>query len=227
MFELQRKSANSSVQLKLLSSIHSSDVKNRSIVDIAYAFTPNIFLANDCGAVFHCIMAGNNNVMSASPTERSWMTFLILTIFRTQIVTSDPTDAHKFWRIKCRKRDNILVLASEKSVRLYDLKVWFQPHLYFFISIVAQQSNQLSTKIFSPSEGSEYITSISTPQSNHQLCVSTTSEVVWVDDRNTKRPVLAWRHHRNFDRTLTTQTVDVDNGSYTITPHTYHDLEIR
>lgn len=39
------------------------------------------------------------------------------------------------------------------------------------------------------------------------MCISTTRNLMWIDERNHKSPVLSIAHHRNFDRTLRAETV--------------------
>ena len=41
----------------------------------------------------------------------------------------------------------------------------------------------------------------------------TTSEVIWVDSRFHRRPVLAWKHEREYDRTLSGRAVDIGSST--------------
>ena len=41
----------------------------------------------------------------------------------------------------------------------------------------------------------------------------TTSEVIWVDSRFHRRPVLAWKHEREYDRTLSARAVDIGSST--------------
>jgi len=44
----------------------------------------------------------------------------------------------------------------------------------------------------------------------------TTSELIWVDSRFYKRPVLAWKHEREYDRTLSGRAVDIGSTKLTV-----------
>jgi hypothetical protein len=41
----------------------------------------------------------------------------------------------------------------------------------------------------------------------------TTSEVIWIDSRFHRRPVLAWKHEREYDRTLSGRAVDIGSST--------------
>lgn len=41
----------------------------------------------------------------------------------------------------------------------------------------------------------------------------TTSELIWVDSRFHRRPVLAWKHEREYDRTLSGRAVDIGSST--------------
>ena len=41
----------------------------------------------------------------------------------------------------------------------------------------------------------------------------TTSELIWLDSRFHTRPVLAWKHEREYDRTLSGRAVGIGNST--------------
>lgn len=56
-------------------------------------------------------------------------------------------------------------------------------------------NNQLITAFDGPSDANDGI-----------ICLATTTEVLWLDERYLKRPLLACRHGRTFDRTIAIHT---------------------
>jgi hypothetical protein len=42
----------------------------------------------------------------------------------------------------------------------------------------------------------------------------TTNELIWVDSRFHKRPVLAWKHEREYDRTLSGRAIDIGSSTF-------------
>lgn len=65
-------------------------------------------------------------------------------------------------------------------------------------------------------ENRHVITSACATHINHLYSVCTTSQVIWLDDRYPKRPLLGWKHRRDFDRTLTIQNIDFDESKLAV-----------
>lgn len=42
--------------------------------------------------------------------------------------------------------------------------------------------------------------------------ITTTSDMIWLDDRFRKRPLLSFKHYRRFDRTLRALTANLSDG---------------
>lgn len=42
--------------------------------------------------------------------------------------------------------------------------------------------------------------------------ITTTSDVIWLDDRFRRRPLLSFKHYRSFDRTLRVLTANLSGG---------------
>ena len=67
--------------------------------------------------------------------------------------------------------------------------------------------------LFKLSDNKDTITSLAPPASpDLPLCVSTTNEALWIDERFAKRPLLGWRHYRKYDRMLRVRCTSVDEG---------------
>lgn len=47
---------------------------------------------------------------------------------------------------------------------------------------------------------------------DHLGCVTTTDDIVWLDDRFHRKPLLSFKHHRDHDRTLRTSTAPLHAG---------------
>lgn len=56
------------------------------------------------------------------------------------------------------------------------------------------------------------LTSIEAPSEDHTLRLVSTDEILWLDERYTRKPLIAVRHGREFDLTLRTQTQFLTNG---------------
>ena len=67
--------------------------------------------------------------------------------------------------------------------------------------------------LFSMVDDRHAITSLA-PASSPELpfCVATTDEVIWIDERYAKRPLLGWKHHRKYDRMLRVRCNAIDEG---------------
>ncbi|KLO11894.1 hypothetical protein SCHPADRAFT_941714 [Schizopora paradoxa] len=101
-----------------------------------------------------------------------------------------------FWRVRARDSSFEGVFCSSKSIRLFDTR-----------------SGIATSELYSvAAESSHVVTSVEATGVEHLLCASTTTEVLWLDDRFPKRPLLGSKHHRNFDRTLSVQSVVADQA---------------
>ena len=57
------------------------------------------------------------------------------------------------------------------------------------------------------------LTSVTYDHSDGLVRLVTTAEVIWLDERNKRKPVLAFKHDREFDRTLQSCAVNVGDGA--------------
>ncbi|KAI5121668.1 hypothetical protein M0805_002744 [Coniferiporia weirii] len=101
-----------------------------------------------------------------------------------------------FWRICGDNTGHGGVVASGKFVKMFDTRVAVD-----------------SSDLLNYDDGRHVITSICRTQIDHLYCISTTSRVIWVDERYPGQPLLGWKHHRAFDRTLNVQTIEYDETS--------------
>ena len=44
--------------------------------------------------------------------------------------------------------------------------------------------------------------------------ITTTSDIIWLDDRFRRRPLLSFKHYRSFDRTLRVLTAKLSSGMF-------------
>jgi len=61
--------------------------------------------------------------------------------------------------------------------------------------------------VFLFSATGDVITSVEGQQTDNLVRLCSTTEVLWIDGRFTRSPLLAYKHGRSFDRTLETRTV--------------------
>ncbi|KAH8116863.1 hypothetical protein DFH11DRAFT_1577909 [Phellopilus nigrolimitatus] len=71
-------------------------------------------------------------------------------------------------------------------------------------------------------DGRHVITSFCPTQIDHLFCASTTDQVMWIDERFSKQPLLGWKHYRNFDRTLNVQSINFGETSLSLLS-SYHN----
>lgn len=57
------------------------------------------------------------------------------------------------------------------------------------------------------------ITSIDDFAVDNIIRLSSTSQIIWIDRRHPGKPLMGFKHGREFDRTLEVQTACVDNGA--------------
>lgn len=69
-----------------------------------------------------------------------------------------------------------------------------------------------SLELLTLSSDTQVITSVSSLDIGNLHCVSTTKEVIWLDQRFPKRPLLGWNHHRRFDRSLNVENLTFDES---------------
>lgn len=61
--------------------------------------------------------------------------------------------------------------------------------------------------LFSLQRLGDVLTSVEGPLTDNLIRLCSTTEVLWIDGRFTRSPLLAYKHGRSFDRTLETRTV--------------------
>ena len=57
------------------------------------------------------------------------------------------------------------------------------------------------------------MTSFDGLEREHIFSVSTTSELIWLDERYAKKSLLSFRHNRVYDRSLSVRVVQLNNGA--------------
>ncbi|KAI0949968.1 hypothetical protein AcW1_006160 [Taiwanofungus camphoratus] len=104
---------------------------------------------------------------------------------------SPVSDLHgdRFWRLgQCRDEENCLFISSEAAY-----------HLDF-------RTQGSVSNLYSRRYPGELLTSVEGLQEDHMIRLTTNRDILWIDDRHTKKPVLGIKHGRNYDRTLAAKT---------------------
>jgi len=65
------------------------------------------------------------------------------------------------------------------------------------------------TKVHSVGWAPDLLTSIECDPDNGLSRLVTTNELVWIDHRFQCRPIVAWKHEREYDRTLKARSVGI------------------
>ncbi|KAJ6627504.1 hypothetical protein B0H10DRAFT_1994910 [Mycena sp. CBHHK59/15] len=108
---------------------------------------------------------------------------------------STPYDM--FWRLELTGTDNACLLMSKIDLKELDFRT-------------EHSSSDLYLAI-----PNEVLTSVEDYKPDQMIRVCTTNQVIWIDRRNTAKPLLAFTHGRAFDRSLEAKTISVDNGHLT------------
>ena len=73
--------------------------------------------------------------------------------------------------------------------------------------LTSRKTKNSSSHLFSLRDG--VFTAIEDVRSDHLLRLASTSEILWFDERSASRPLFGYKHGRQFDRSLSIQTVNL------------------
>ncbi|KZT09664.1 uncharacterized protein LAESUDRAFT_695395 [Laetiporus sulphureus 93-53] len=108
-----------------------------------------------------------------------------------RILPSDSLDDN-MWRLAPWNNEESCVLMSGRAIHHLDLRT---------------QGTHL--ELYHTRRPSELLTAIEHFQEDRMIRLVSTNEIMWIDQRNTKRPVLGIKHGRESERTLRPQTQNV------------------
>lgn len=111
-------------------------------------------------------------------------------------VRFESTNGDQFWRL--RPSDQGYFLASSSCIQ----------HLDF-------RASQPTVDLFSTDQLGSVVTSFDWSERKHLLTISTTSELLWLDNRYPKKMLLSFKHNRARDRSLNVRAVQLDSGPLT------------
>ncbi|KAF5358459.1 hypothetical protein D9756_001485 [Leucocoprinus leucothites] len=109
----------------------------------------------------------------------------------------DPEPVSPFWRIGRGARHTECMVLSGKALDCLDFR-----------------SNAVSTLYIEPS--TDFLTSNEDYAQDGLIRLCSTSQVIWLDPRYAGKPLLSYKHHRQFDRTLQTSTFFIDGAPTTL-----------
>ncbi|KAF9454575.1 hypothetical protein P691DRAFT_655672 [Macrolepiota fuliginosa MF-IS2] len=107
-----------------------------------------------------------------------------------KLLTRPESSANTFWRVGQGSNLTECVILSEKNVDQLDFR----------------QTSQISSLYTELSK--EFLTAIEDYAQDNLLRLCSTSQITWLDLRFPGKPLLGYKHHRQFDRTLRTNTLD-------------------
>ncbi|TFY66141.1 hypothetical protein EVG20_g4946 [Dentipellis fragilis] len=211
VFAVRMKSGKSSAQgskleLVQLSRYESSELGGGEVVDVKLCSSlRQVFSATDQGVVFKGTIGG-------SVLDRAW--------------SPDELSTHLadgFWRITESAQQHGCFLSSSKVVMELDFRV-SDSSMTIERDIEQDQKMEPMTVVFEVSSSKDFITSIEYTKADGLLCITTTSEVLWINPRFPGKPLIACKHNRDFDRTLRTHTLAGQAGSLTLLSSLNNDL---
>ncbi|KAI0321643.1 hypothetical protein OF83DRAFT_1080814 [Amylostereum chailletii] len=124
----------------------------------------------------------------------------------TKSPSNENTLNDGFWRLSTTTHDDICAVISTRTMSKVDFR-----------------SPEPRSPVYQLTQSKELLTSIEcTP--GHALRLVTTRELLWIDERFEKRPLLAYRHHRQFDRTLQTNTFEYRDKTFTLLSSLHNNL---
>ncbi|KIK98708.1 hypothetical protein PAXRUDRAFT_823553 [Paxillus rubicundulus Ve08.2h10] len=118
-----------------------------------------------------------------------------------------PASDDNFWQLGTTHRNDECFLTSCKAVK----------HLDF-------RSAGTIANVFSLNHTDVMVTSFECPTHDYLSRVTTTSEVIWLDDRFRRRPLMSFKHQRSYDRTLRVLTADLSSGPLSLLMSRRNDL---
>ncbi|KAI0636734.1 hypothetical protein C8Q77DRAFT_1094359 [Trametes polyzona] len=93
------------------------------------------------------------------------------------------------YRITAAGTRETLLFISDKSASLHDLRVGKRSHLFHTVA-----------------QPEVVLTSIENSSDDNIIRLVSSREILWIDGRNTRKPLLSIKHGRDFDTTLSTTT---------------------
>lgn len=100
-----------------------------------------------------------------------------------------------FWQLGVASDQDGCFLTSSTGVKYLDFR-----------------TSRTARVVYSLDKPGAVVTCYETPGQDHLSRVTTTSDIIWLDDRFPKKPILSFKHHRIYDRTLKTLTVQLGFG---------------
>ncbi|KAF8447531.1 hypothetical protein L210DRAFT_3472417 [Boletus edulis BED1] len=113
--------------------------------------------------------------------------------------THESNNDDRFWQLGITRRDDECFLASCNAIRHIDLR-----------------SAGSASNVFSLDHPSTIVTSFESPLHDYISRITTTADVIWLDDRFRGRPLLSYKHNRSFDRTLRVLTANLSGASLSL-----------
>ena len=96
------------------------------------------------------------------------------------------------------------------------------PYFYHMTTPDEQQTPNRAVKVYSGAQASNLLTSIGYNPDDRLLRLVTTNELIWFDSRLQTRPILALKHGREYDRTLSSHVVSTGDGTRAISSTDVH-----
>ncbi|KAH9951994.1 hypothetical protein B0H21DRAFT_829833 [Amylocystis lapponica] len=95
-----------------------------------------------------------------------------------------------FWRLgKCDDDDESCLLINGSRAQRLDFR-----------------SQDSAVDLYLIQRAGELLTSVGDLCDNHLICLTTTEQILWIDERKPDKPLMGVKHCRDYDRALSTQT---------------------
>lgn len=114
---------------------------------------------------------------------------------RTATEDSQVNPADNFWQLGATSNRDGCFLTSSTCVKYLDFRTSCTAQVVHFLD-----------------KPGAVVTCYEPPGQDNLSRVTTSSDIIWLDDRFPKKPILSFKHHRSYDRTLKTLTVQLGFG---------------
>ncbi|KAI6005689.1 hypothetical protein EDD15DRAFT_2213172 [Pisolithus albus] len=144
---------------------------------------PDIISVNRLGHVYKSDVYAADNATQIIESSRS------------AVGDGQDNPADIFWQLGAASNKDGCFLTSNTGVKYLDFR-----------------TSHTAQVVYSLDKPGAVVTCYEAPVQDNLSRVTTTSDIIWLDDRFPKKPILSFKHHRIYDRTLKTLTVELGFG---------------
>lgn len=168
----------------------------------------------DVGALYRCSVLNGKKSMLVDHLIHTGHV-LIYCFFRN-LIHSPHEDAagnipDSFWRVAQGVNNAQCLLASSNVLTQVDLRVNYLVSFHQCNMLILGQTNT-TLDLFSISRERDVFTSVEDKREDNIITLCSTREILWIDRRYPGKPLLGYRHGRQYDRSLEARTIPLPPG---------------